>query len=185
MSMTPPVRATAWRAGGELGPYIGDPGEKAQRLAEEGVAVQEGAVDLEQFGFCDFRSDRPLQRLREIQKRPTPNPRAAATANPKTRWRRRRGLFQSRSRRGRLRLGRNGHRPTRLVCHRSPPRHVSVHQHLPELPRDSHSARLARQGPRGRATAQVLLVDGSGILHQRRAGIASHLGVVPSLPTSA
>ncbi|OHB73720.1 MAG: hypothetical protein A2V70_00355 [Planctomycetes bacterium RBG_13_63_9] len=31
--------------------------------------------------------------------------------------------------------------------------------------------------------AEVLLVDGSGILHQRQAGIATHLGVVASLPT--
>jgi deoxyribonuclease V len=31
--------------------------------------------------------------------------------------------------------------------------------------------------------AEVVLVDGSGILHQRHAGIASHLGVVASLPT--
>jgi deoxyribonuclease V len=31
--------------------------------------------------------------------------------------------------------------------------------------------------------AEVLLVDGSGILHHRHAGIASHLGVVTSLAT--
>ena len=31
--------------------------------------------------------------------------------------------------------------------------------------------------------AEVLLVDGSGIMHHRHAGIASHLGVVASLPT--
>ena len=31
--------------------------------------------------------------------------------------------------------------------------------------------------------AEVLLVDGSGILHHRHAGIASHLGVVASIPT--
>ena len=31
--------------------------------------------------------------------------------------------------------------------------------------------------------SEVLLVDGSGILHHRHAGVASHLGVVASLPT--
>ena len=31
--------------------------------------------------------------------------------------------------------------------------------------------------------AEIVLVDGSGILHHRHAGIASHLGVVASLPT--
>jgi deoxyribonuclease V len=35
----------------------------------------------------------------------------------------------------------------------------------------------------GGRMAKVLLVDGSGILHHRRAGIASHLGVVASIPT--
>ena len=30
---------------------------------------------------------------------------------------------------------------------------------------------------------EVLLVDGTGILHQRHAGIASHLGVAAGLPT--
>src|SRR4029079_9550363 len=31
--------------------------------------------------------------------------------------------------------------------------------------------------------AEVLLVDGNGILHQRSAGIASHLGVQAGVPT--
>ena len=31
--------------------------------------------------------------------------------------------------------------------------------------------------------SSVLLVDGSGILHQRHAGVACHLGVMASLPT--
>ena len=31
--------------------------------------------------------------------------------------------------------------------------------------------------------AEIVLVDGSGILHHRHAGIASHLGVVASLAT--
>ena len=33
------------------------------------------------------------------------------------------------------------------------------------------------------ACLQVLLVDGSGVLHPRRCGSASHLGVLADLPT--
>ena len=56
------------RAGGELGGYIiGSSDAKTQRLAGEGVAAKNGVVDLERFGFHDFKSDRPLEPLRQIQ----------------------------------------------------------------------------------------------------------------------
>ncbi len=56
------------RAGGRLGPYIdGGTAAKRRRLEAEGVAVRNGAVDLAQCAFDRFDSDRPLERLRQIQ----------------------------------------------------------------------------------------------------------------------
>ncbi len=56
------------RAGGQLGPYIaGSTAAKARMLADEGVAVRQGVVDLERFGVRSFASDRPLERLRKVQ----------------------------------------------------------------------------------------------------------------------
>ena len=56
------------RLGGELGGYAGGAMRaKVRRLRDEGVEVRRGTIDLERFGFRDFVTDRPLERLREIQ----------------------------------------------------------------------------------------------------------------------
>lgn len=173
------------RAGGALGPYIAGTIEaKASRLVAEGVAIQQKVVDLERFGFRDFASDRPLIRLREIQEDiqskivlrprrripkltggvdvsyPTPETGVAAytlieTATGRLVW-------------------------STTVRRRVTFPYISTYLSFREIPilLELLDAVLAA----GRL-AEVLLVDGSGVLHQRHAGVASHLGVVASLPT--
>lgn len=174
-----------------LGPFITTIEEKTQSLADEGVSIREGVVDLEQFGFRDFISDRPLEHLRqvqeEIQARIVVQPFAAAgqagsvtpdlvggvdVAYPNA------GegvaayaLVETAT--GRLVWSTTVRRPVVFP-------YISTYLSFREIP--ILLDLLAEVQSAGRL-ADVLMVDGSGILHHRHAGIASHLGVVASIPT--
>jgi deoxyribonuclease V len=173
------------RAGGELGPYIeGDDGEKAGRLADEGVAVKQGAVDLERFAFRDFASDRPLERLQKIQQ----EVQARIVVRPRRRMPRLTGgvdvgypspdvgvaayaLVETAT--GRLVWSTTVRRRVAFP-------YIGTYLGFREIPILLDLLDEVRAAGR---MAGVLLVDGSGILHHRHAGIASHLGVGASLPT--
>lgn len=173
------------RAEGLLGPYIDDEQKiKARRLSAEGIDVRGGTVDLERYGFDRFVSDRPLEELRRVQ-----------DALPdKVRLRPRRRIPK-------LVGGVDVSYPSagegvaayalvetdsgRLVWSKTVRRRVTfpyITSYLAfrELPILLDLLDAARRAGR---LSQVLLVDGSGILHQRHAGVAAHLGVVASLPT--
>ena len=167
------------RAGGELGRYAaGSIAAKARKLAEEGVVVRQGMVDLERFGFREFVSDRPLEALRLVQEKiqrriscgrggECRNSSAGST------W-----PIPSRNRRGRLRPGGNRHRAlvwSTTVRRRVTFPYISTYLSFREIPILLDLLDEVRAAGR---MAEVLLVDGSGILHHRHAGIASHLGVV-------
>ncbi len=173
------------RAGGALGPYIAGTIEaKARLLVDEGIEVSQGTVDLERFGFRDFASDHPLIRLREIQEGiqskivlrprrripkltggvdvsyPTPETGVAAYALVETAT-------------GRLVWSTTVRRRVAFP-------YISTYLSFREIPILLELLDAVRLAGR---LADVLLVDGSGVLHQRHAGVASHLGVVASLPT--
>ena len=173
------------RAGGALGAYIEESSKaKASRLEAEGVAVRQGTVDLERFGFRDFTTDCPLIRLREIQEDiqtkivlrprrripkltggvdvsyPTPETGVAAYALVETAT-------------GRLVWSTTVRRRVAFP-------YISTYLSFREIPILLELLDVVRAAGR---LADVLLVDGSGVLHQRHAGVASHLGVVASLPT--
>jgi deoxyribonuclease V len=173
------------RAGGDLGAYAPGPIEaKTQRLGEERVTVRDGTIDLERFGFREFVSDRPLERLRHIQEAIQ-----------------RRIVLRTRRRMPKLVAGLDVAYPQagvgvaayalvetengRLVWSATVRRrvafpYISTYRSFREIP--IFLDLLAEVRAAGRL-AEVVLVDGSGILHHRRAGIASHLGVVASLAT--
>jgi len=173
------------RAGGVLGGYGGGSIDgKARHLGREGVVVREGLIDLERFGFDEFVSDRPLERLRQIQEAiqrrivlqarrripkfvggvdvayPQPGIGLAAYA-----------LVETQS--GQLVWSTTVRRPVAFP-------YISTYLSFREIP--ILLDLLAEVRAAGRL-AEIVLVDGSGILHHRRAGIASHLGVVASLVT--
>jgi deoxyribonuclease V len=173
------------RAGGELGGYVGGSSrEKVQRLADEGVASDGGAVDLPRFGFRDFQSDRPLEQLRQVQEaiqrriliRPRrrmpalvggvdvayPNVDEGVAAY---------ALVETAS--GRLVW-------STIVRRRVLFPYITTYLSFREIPILLDLLAAVRAAGR---MSQVLLVDGSGILHHRHAGIASHLGVVASVAT--
>lgn len=173
------------RAGGQLGGMIGgDEGVKARRLAREGVEVRAGVVDLERFGFDRFRSERPLEELRQIQEQ------LAGQATLRARRRLPRlvgGVDVAYPGGGRAAaayaLVERG--SGELVYSKTCVRRVNfpyitsylAFRELPVL-----LALLDEVRAEGRL-AEVVLVDGSGMLHPRQAGIATHLGVVAGLPT--
>lgn len=174
------------RAGGQLGSYI-DGGEaaKARRLADEGVGLDHGLVDLARYGFDGFVSDRPLDRLRRVQE----SLRDRVALRPRRRMPRLVGGVDVSYRGGETdavaayALVETG--SGRLVWSTTIRRRVGfpyitsylTFRELPVLLQLLDAVRAQRR------LAEVVLVDGTGILHPRRAGIAAHLGVVAALPT--
>ncbi len=173
------------RVGGELGGYAaGSIQVKTRKLTEERVVVRQGVIDLERFGFREFVSDHPLEQLRQVQETiqrrivlqprrripklvggvdvayPRPDVGVAAyalveTATGNLAW-------------------------STTVRRRITFPYISTYLSFREIPILLDLLDEVRAAGR---MAEVLLVDGTGILHHRRAGIASHLGVVASSPT--
>lgn len=167
---------------GELG---GDNSvDQHSRLASEGIAVNSQKVDLTTAGFHEFESSAPLVLLKAAQNNvptlldltayeETPPEIAAVdlsylddgtavacyalveTATGKLLW-------------------------SDTVHRRVPFPYISGYLAYRELP---ILLDLLDHVQSQRAVTEVLLVDGNGILHPRRAGIASHLGVLTNLRT--
>jgi deoxyribonuclease V len=173
------------RVGGALGGYVAGPiAAKTRRLAEEGVTLGDGEVDLDRFRFHGFVGQRPLEKLRKVQE--------AIQRKIILRPRRRMPKFVG----GVDVAYPNGHEGVAAyalietaTCNliwsttvRRPVAfpYISTYLSFREIPILLMLLDKVRSAGR---MAEVLLVDGSGILHHRHAGIASHLGVVASLPT--
>jgi deoxyribonuclease V len=173
------------RAHGELGGYVtGAMNVKISRLQQEGVAIRGGAIDLARFGFEDFASEFPLVKLREIQEKlarnisirprknmpkfiggvdvayPSSEEATAAYALVETET-------------GRPIWSHVVRRPVRFP-------YISSFLSFRELPILLDLVAEVRAAGK---MAEVLLVDGSGLLHPRHAGAASHLGVAAGVPT--
>jgi deoxyribonuclease V len=173
------------RLGGELGGYAGGTMRaKVQRLSEEGVGVRSGIIDLERFGFRQFVTDRPLEQLREVQ---TAIQRRIIL-RPRRRMPRLVGGVDVAYREPELGVAAYALVETatgQLVWSTTVQRritfpYVSSYLSFREIPILLDLLGKVREAGR---MADVLLVDGTGILHQRHAGIASHLGVVASVAT--
>lgn len=175
---------------GKLGDYFtGDSQEKAGRLEAEGIVVHEGQVDLSRFGIDGFASSRPLEQLEKLQTElqsqlslsaPAHIPRLAGGVDVSYASGRAvapvagvaaYALVDVES--GELEWSMTLRRP---VCFPYIPNFLSFRE-LPLLLELLDEVR--EQGK----LADVVFVDGNGILHERRAGIASHLGVAAGIPT--
>lgn len=173
------------RAGGRLGPYIGGSTEaKRRRLVAEGVEVVAEQVDLAVWEYRRLRSDRPLERLRaqqeEIARRVKIYPRrrvgrlvagvdvAYGTADQAQ------GVYAlCEVATGRLVWAATVRMPVVFP-------YITSYLTFRELPVLLALVEAARRAGR---LSEVVLVDGTGVLHPRRAGIAAHLGVEASVAT--
>ncbi len=172
------------RARGELGGYIGPLEEKIKRLAEEGIVLEGGRIAMDRFGYRDFRSRRPLDRLRRVQlllaerivlcpRENMPVTLAGVDVAYPSEYEAVASYALVDFHTGQLRWS------TTVRCKVVFPYITSFlgFRELPPLLAAIEKARRAGQ------LADVVLVDGSGVLHQRHAGIASHLGVLTGLTT--
>jgi deoxyribonuclease V len=173
------------RAGGQLGGYVtGSIDEKVEKLAQEGVLIRDGVIDLDEFGVREFVSDRPLEALRRVQEviqrqivleprqeipelvagvdvaYPEPGIGVAAYALVETAT-------------GRLVWSTTVRRRVAFP-------YITTYLSFREIP---ILLELLDEVQATGFLAEVLMVDGNGILHQRHAGIASHLGVLIERPT--
>lgn len=176
------------RADGSLGLYIeGQVESKATRLLAEGICLGEDVVDLNRCRFDRFRSDRPLERLGRVQEALLEKLSLVAPEGlPEMVG----GMDVS------YRIGKTGtegiaaYALVRLsdcklvwsttICRPVRFPYISSFLSFRELPILLDLLDLVRRSDR---LAEVVLVDGSGILHPRGAGIATHLGIAGRVAT--
>ena len=172
------------RVDGQLGGYVDGPAAKRRRLEAEGVAVSGGAVRLAECGFCDFVSERPLDELRRAQEALV---KRASLLPPRKATKLVGGVDVSYTASGEgvaayvLMDVNTGETLWHTTLRRPVPfPYISSYLSFRELPLLLELLETVRtEGHR----CDVLMVDGTGRLHPRHAGIATHLGVVAGQPT--
>ncbi len=172
------------RACGQLGQYIDGQKAKARLLRTEGVAVRGTLVDLARYGYSQFASDHPLERLREVQEALL----AKVSLRPRKRVPKLVGgvdVSYPRPGEGVAAYALVEVESARLVWSTTVRRrvdfpYISTYLAFRELPILLDLLTAVRAADK---LCQVVLVDGSGVLHHRHAGIATHLGVVASVAT--
>jgi len=173
------------RRTGELGRFVrGDISEKASLLRGESVVVSDDRVTLDDYRFAQFESEKPLERLMEVQNS-LPD---AVSLRPLTRLPTQvAGIDVSYGEKNLavaayVLVDTESGQPTwsatysRTVEFPYIPGFLSFRE-IPLL-----LELLEKVDAAGRR-AELLLVDGNGLLHHRRAGIAVHVGVLTGVPT--
>ncbi|MFH5805767.1 endonuclease V [Alienimonas sp. DA493] len=176
-----------WRAVRASGECV-LPGQ-AERLRAEGAPVEGERVDLSRVRFADFPPDGPLHALKAEQDdlaervilRDEPAPEGSFEAGPV-------GAVDvaypapHTARAAYVEMAPDAAEPTFSLAVESPVRfpYVSGFLTYRELP--AYAALIERLCDAGRAPA-LLLVDGNGVLHPRRGGVACGLGVLADAPT--
>ncbi|MCA9247228.1 MAG: endonuclease V, partial [Planctomycetales bacterium] len=175
------------RATGEPGGYFaGGPRAKLQLLAAEGLAHERGRISLAPVRFHDFHSTGPLRNLLAWQDEASRHVELIAP-NSEPRWvggvdtcylahNRAIAAFALFDRRdGKLTWSTTLETEVRFP-------YISTYLTFRELPILLELLDQVRAAGR---MPEVLLVDGSGLLHPRRAGLACSLGVVADIATVA
>ena len=159
------------------------PASRGNRCLEaEGVEVCHAVVDLERYGFQRFVADRPLEELSRLQERIVRRVQIPAAAADAAAGRRRRRSSYAAENQGVAAYCLVDTVTGALVwstsirrCVRFP--YISSYLTFRELPL---LLALLEEVRTSRRSGPVVLVDGTGILHPRRVGIATHLGVAAS-----
>ena len=179
------------RSTGDLGLYAaGDAAAKAARLATEGVSFTGNEVDLAQCEFAEFVSDAPLAPLKERQEALLANLSLVPPLRPPTLIA---GVDVAYTADAGAPGGEQGCAAYALCDAETGEQvwshlirrpvifpYITGYLAFRELPLYLELLAEVRAANR---LADVLLVDGSGVLHARHAGIATHLGIVAGVPT--
>jgi deoxyribonuclease V len=172
------------RAGGVLGPYPEGEAAKLARLTMDGLEPQAGLCDLACCGYGDFKTERPLETLALYQNalatRVSLRPRRkvpkllggvdVSYISPKE------GVAAY----ALVEVATGELLWTTTIRRKARFPYISTYLTFRELPLLIDLIAEVRTQDR---LAPIVLVDGTGVLHPRRAGIASHLAVVAGLPT--
>jgi deoxyribonuclease V len=156
--------------------------EKAARLQAEGVRVVGHTVDpLPRYFFWDFPTQRPLEALRKEQERLATQVRLS----PLPAWETVAGVdvaYRDGEAVAAYVLADRQGEPLDFVTAEVEVKFPYIPTYLSwrEIPAYLAVLEKARQAG---LEADVLLVDGNGILHPKRIGVASHLGVLIGRPT--
>ncbi len=173
------------QATGQAGHYIsGNTLDKRQKLEDEGIEFYSDRIHLDYYLFEAFISEPPLIELRGLQDKLKQqiklspmkelpdqiagvdvsyiNPQKAVAAYVLVDLKSGKRIWST------------------SVQHPSPFPYISSYLAFRELPVHMKLIEKVRQAGK---LAPVILVDGTGILHPRHAGIACHLGVVTDVPT--
>lgn len=175
------------RADGSMGKFVtGDPREKALRLMAESVVLENDRVSLDDFRHSEFQCDAPLTKLKKYQQDVSKSVDVLPSydENPKVVG----GVdvsFIPNSSRGvaayvvvNLEKREVEYSRTFEDAIRFP--YISGYLAFRELPLLQS---LLREVKRERELPDITLVDGSGVLHPRRAGVATMLGVAMGIRT--
>jgi len=173
------------RQTGESGPASNDdPATKLERLSAESVPFVDDRVSLAECRFSGFRSSAPLDRLRRQQE----ELRHEILVGPLQEFPLEvAGLDVSYESDGTavaayVLMRTDASEPIWTATARvsAPFPYITGYLAFREIP--AHLA-VIDQARRARKLAPVLLIDGNGILHPRRCGVATQLGVILSHPT--
>jgi deoxyribonuclease V len=163
----------------------GGAAKKIEKLRAEGVPVEDGRVaNLRAHVFNEFETERPLKKLRELQEELAARVRVEPLAEepgtvggvdlsyPRP-WEGVGAYVMIERATGRVLASRTMRNPVSFP-------YIPTYLAFRELPvLLPLLERILGEGKQ----ADVLMVDGSGILHHRSAGIAAHLGVLLDIPT--
>ena len=173
------------QATGQVGHYIsGSPLDKRQKLEDEGIDFYGDRIHLDYYLFETFVNEAPLVELRELQNELNQQ----ISLNPvKSLPDRIAGVDVSYINEKEavaayvlVELNSGKRLWSTTVRHPSPFPYSSSYLAFREMP--AHLKLIEKVRHAGKL-APVILVDGTGILHPRHAGIACHLGVLADVPT--
>lgn len=184
-----PEKYPCWRvvrSNGEVGKYSASGGKDAKiaKMKSEGIEIEEGKIrNFSEVRFEDYEVDPPLPRLREIQNRlegmvevgPVDPPESLAGVDVSYGPAGVVAAYVEMDDRGEEILYRGTFRKDRVKFPYIPG--YLAFRELPLLKELLEEVKLDR------SLADVIFVDGNGLLHPRRAGLATHLGVVLDHPT--
>jgi len=174
------------RSNGDLGTHVsGSQREKSRCLDNEGVVVHSGRVDVQQFQFFNFVGQKPLEQLEQRQQAALEQLSLTVDIQPPERIGGVDVSYDTSTGHGVAAYAVVEIKSGKLIW--SHQRHGRVaFPYIPsylafrELPLLLELIAEVRQV--GQLT-DVVMVDGSGILHPRRAGVATLLGIQANLPT--
>lgn len=160
---------------GTIGGYAGGVNKKIELLRKDGIEIINGKIDLSKYMFNEFSTDMPLKRLREEQLKIS----SMVKLEGKPEWKRVGGMDISYGKKAYgayVEMDRAGKIVKKYT--------VSMKVKFPYIPTYLAFRELpVMKKLYEEANADIIMVDGNGILHPFMAGLASHFGVVMDIPT--